>query len=198
MSNTMNEYYEKKFAELKKAVILRQKECEAIGKMSEKLANSLIPRNKKINILLIIFGALIVTKGVADLIMLKLNIPEWANMLILVIYTVIGVIITILAAIQARSPHEALKKLAADYHAYNIQFMSDYLEYRDERDPATSIERIKVLIKSQNDILQILRRQASAFNELDLSQIPISYLIEPAPGTTSISQVEGQSPQVSV
>jgi hypothetical protein len=179
MSTTSNEYYEKKFAELKRAVILRQQECEAIGKMSETLANSLGPRNRKINLLLIILGALITTKGVADLIMLTLDIPKWANMLILVIYTVIGIVVTILATVQAGSPHEGLKDLAADCHTYNIEFMADYLEYRDERDPAASIERIKVMIKAQSDILQILRKRAGKFSDLDLSKIPSSYLIEP-------------------
>jgi len=181
MSNINNEYYEKKFAELKEAVILRQKECEAIGTRSESLANSLSPRIKRINFLLAIFGALITTKGVADLIMLTLNIPTWANMLILVIYTLIGLIVTTFAYLQANSPYDGLKELAADCHAYNIEFMSDYLEYHDERDPATSIERIKVMIKAQNDKLKDLRKRASKFKELDLSQISSSYVVELTP-----------------
>lgn len=190
MTTPQNEYHEKKFAELKQAVILRQKEREAIGDMSERLANSLIPRNERINTLLIILGALVVTKGVADLIMIKLNIPDWANMLILMIYTAIGVLMSILATIQAKSPHAALKKLAADCHAYNIQFMSDYLEYRDAQDPAASIERINVLIRWQNEILKILRAHASTLSNLDLSRIPVSYLIEPTTDPTSIAAGE--------
>ena len=172
------EQQSERFVELKHQVLSRQHECDMMATLCERSAKSKAKAQGTINIVLIILGALVATNSVAELIMMTQKAPMWVQNMVLALYTIIGLLISILAVLQSQSKIQQIKSLSASYREYSPKFMGDYLEYKFNPNPNEAIAAIEVLIRQQDEILKELRNRAIEIDDLNLSDVNVSYRLE--------------------
>lgn len=181
MDKQSTEYYEAKFAEYKRMVELRQDECEHMGNLLEEEANDLSSRGKLFKTILYIVGALVAAKSALELAMLNMNVSSNVMSIVSIVFLLLGVVIIVISKLQGDSKYEEkagkLRVLSSPCKSSSREFMSDYLQYVDHRNPEMTLTNLKQLIDLQEKKLDDIRKKSDKL-DVDLSSINISYRID--------------------
>ncbi|PSB17500.1 hypothetical protein C7B65_18295 [Phormidesmis priestleyi ULC007] len=156
-------------------VSIRQQECAALADLLSKEGQSLLGRAKLPKIIIIVLGALVATNTVAELVMINLKSPETVKQVVMIIYTCLGVVISVTAALDVafRFEEKASKLMALSSSCldYNRNFMIDFKRNVDKQKPEVTIVKLEALIDSQNQNLANIHSSAI---ELGVNSIRIA------------------------
>jgi hypothetical protein len=166
-------------AQYKQLIISREDECKKLRLIFLKEAKKQGRKARFSKSFLIVAGALMATKGTSDLLMLKLEWSAKIEMLFLIIYTIIGVAVAVMAGLDAAFRFESkaarLNFLAAMCQNHNRAYMSDYLKYLgSSSDRAIIQQRIEDLVDARNKDLERILDGANEVG-VDTSEVDISY-----------------------
>ncbi len=133
MSNDSTIAFARLMALYKELIILREKECDELKTIFLREAQKQNHRSIFCKSFIIIAGALVATKGVIDLIVLRLDWSKEVEMMMLMIYTIIGVVVAGVAGLDAAFRFESkttrLNYLATMCQNHNAAYMAAYLKY---------------------------------------------------------------------
>ena len=171
----------KTYKKFEKLIKIRQEDYEKTGTILSNEANKNLSRGKSIKIILIIIGALVTTKGVADQLMASYQKEESIQTILLITYTFLGLLITILAGLQTAfnySEKAAGFRLLAAQTKTNIRrnMSSHTFSYHNEKFEE-AMDALKIIIIDQNKQLEEIQDKSASLG-LDLAlKINIDYTI---------------------
>jgi len=169
----------------KELILRRERECDNLRALFRKEMKRQASKANFCKSFLIIAGALIATKEVGELLMLKMHFSELIGMVLTIIYTLLGVSISVVAGLDAAyrfaSKADRLNYLTVMCQNQNRYFMSDYLAYLNSSpDPAIVEQRIADLVRERNKDLERVLSAASEIG-VDTSSVDVHYSIYDIP-----------------
>ena len=169
--------FDQELTEYKRMVTLRQGECLAIAHVLDSEAANLSRKATASRITLIVLGAVVATKSAIELTMLP-GAPRPVSQVVTVVFLLLGVIISVIAAMQAAFRYESkvgeLRSLSSVCNSYDRRFMTDYKRYVNPEDQAVTLARLQALVELQDDAIDSIRRQVANLG-VDLRSVEVSY-----------------------
>ncbi len=172
--------YEKSLTDLKQMVILRQEECVAIQKVVAPATRRNARWSRLITTVVILVGAVVATKGAVELAMAKVALSQQSEMIMQLAFVFMGVAVSAAAALESAfkfdSKADQLRTLDSHCQKFNRTFMTDYKKYVATVDPERTLQRLQLLVESQDDALERVHDQATRLG-VDLSSVKVDYRV---------------------
>ena len=168
----------KRFEELIK---VRQNDYQNCARVLSEAVKVNSRRERTIKITLIILGALVTTKGVADQLMIPYEKNQTVHALVLICYTLFGLLITIFASLEAAFKYTekaaGLRLLSAQIKTNIRRNMADHSFSYHNEEFEEAMNELKKIITDQNDQLHDIEDKSATFG-IDLaSKVQIDYSI---------------------
>jgi hypothetical protein len=173
--------FEQRLADYKQMVILRQEECAKTGAILGEKGRELSIKGRRYKNWLIILGVVVAAKAALELAMIGMNAPRPTMNVLSIIFLVIGIIVSMIAALDKANRYEEksgeCKSLSTLCKSYDRRFMSDYKKYLDPQNPAITLAKLESLIELQNESLDNIRQRSDNLG-IDLSSLDVSYRLD--------------------
>lgn len=172
--------YEKSLDDLKRMVVLRQEECVAIQKLVAPAAKRNARWSRLTTTVVILVGAVVAAKGAFELAMAKAALSPQNEMTMHLVFIFMGVAVSAAAALESAfkfdSKADQLRSLDSQCQKFNRTFMTDYKKYVMPADPERTLQRLQLLVESQDDALERIHDHAARLG-VDLSSVKVDYRV---------------------